>query len=97
MSQVTWRVDDQLLDRVRRASRERGWSLNEYVTRVLDVATDPSRAGSSMERLRERLAAADLLEVGGLRRVAPAPAAVAEARRRAGEGTPLSDVVIADR
>lgn len=97
MRQVTWRADDQLIDRVRRASRDRGWSLNEYLTRVLDVATDPARAGSSMERLRQRLAAADLLEVDGPPRVAPAPQDVAEARRRAGEGTSLSDLVVGDR
>jgi len=55
---------DHLIDLVKRASHDRGWSVNEYMTRVLHVATDPDRAGSPLERVRERLAIADLLGVG---------------------------------
>lgn len=58
---------------------------------------DPERTDIPMERVRERLAASDLLQVGGRRRHAPPPEDVAAARRRAGGGTTLSDLVISDR
>lgn len=94
MGQVTWRADDALVDRVRRAAREHQSSINSYLTKVLDAATDPELAGSEAERLRARLDAAGLLArprpVDG---PAPDPDHVERARRRAGEGTPLSELV----
>jgi hypothetical protein len=93
MSQVTWRAPDELVEQLRRVAAREGRSLNDYLTRLARAAVDPELAGDDVERLRERLSRAGLL-------VAPAPArrrpnrnAVAAARRRAGQGTPLSELV----
>lgn len=58
MAQVTWRAPDELVTRVRRAADQRGTSVNEFVTRVLDAATDPELTDDEALRARERLAAA---------------------------------------
>jgi hypothetical protein len=94
MAQVTWRADDQLVERVKRVASSGGRSLNEFMTVVLDVATDPSRAGTEAERVRERLADAGLLAPVA-RPLGPRPsrAAVEAAARRAAGGTALSDLV----
>ena len=93
MSQVTWRAPDQLVERVRQVAGREGYSLNEYLTRLARAATDPSLAGTDMERLRERLARAGVLAESESPRPRPDRAAVARARRRAGQGTPLAELV----
>lgn len=94
MAQVSWRADDQLVERVKRAAGDSGRSMNEFVTLILDVATDPARAGTEAERVRERLQQAGLLaapaRTAGRR---PSRAAVEAASRRAATGTSLSDLV----
>lgn len=97
MTQVTWRAPDELVERVRQTAMQEGHSLNEYLTRLARAATDPALAGSDLERLRERLAHAGLLAPQGERRRRPAKAAIAAARRRAGHGTPLADLVTESR
>lgn len=97
MSQVSWRAPDELVDRVRAAARQHGTSVNEFMTAVLDAATDPDLAGDEAVRVRERLAAAGLLARPAPRSGRPAAAEVAAARERAGRGTPLSDIVSAGR
>ena len=68
--------------------------MNEYVTIVLEAATDPSLAGTEVERTRERLARAGLLAVNPRRSgTRPDPAAVEAAGRRAARGQPLSEIV----
>jgi hypothetical protein len=67
--------------------------MNDYVTAVLDAATDPSLAGSEAERLRERLDRAGLLVPTGDPRRRPQAREVARARAAAGAGTPLSRLV----
>ncbi|GAB3583784.1 hypothetical protein GCM10027445_58960 [Amycolatopsis endophytica] len=98
MSQVSWRAADELVQRVRQAAAQRGESMNEFITRVLDVATDPDLAGDENERLRERLRRGGLLwepEAGVAR---PDPAAVAAAARRAGAAGPhAADLVAEER
>lgn len=94
MKQLTLRAPEALLERVRIAAREQDLSTNEYVSRVLDAATNPDLATSESERLRQRLSAAGLL----LTRhdpVAERPpeSAVAAARRAAAGGTALSTLV----
>lgn len=97
MTQITWRAPDELVERVRLAAADDGRSLNEFLTRLARAATDPEFAGSDVERLRERLVHADLLAPGGRPRRRPADAVVAQARRDAGGGTPLSELVVQER
>src|SRR5436189_114424 len=52
MSQMTWRASQELLERVRRAAERRGRSMNDYVTAVLDAATDPNLGGTEVEPAR---------------------------------------------
>lgn len=97
MAQLTVRADDGLVNRVRAAARERGWSMNEYVTAVLSAATDPDLAGDVAAATRERLARAGLLAVQGAPRTRPDAARVTAARAAAGRGTPLSTLVTDSR
>jgi hypothetical protein len=97
MSQVTWRAPDELVERVRKAAERSGRSLNDYLTRLAEAAVDPELAGDEAARLRERLVRAGLLVAPGPTRRRPDPKAVALARRRAGDGTPLSDLVKKER
>lgn len=97
MTQVTWRAPAELVERVRQVASRRGWSLNEYLTRLAHAATDPALAGDDADRLRERLALAGLLAEAGSRRVRPDRDAVARARKAAGAGTSLADLVVRDR
>lgn len=94
MAQITIRADDDLIQRVKGAAAEVGRSMNDYVTSVLDAATDPNLAGTSAERIRERLRVAGLLatptRLSGRR---PSAAAVAAAGARAASGRPVSEFV----
>jgi hypothetical protein len=93
MVQITVRADAALLDKVRAAARHHGRSLNGYIVDVLNAATDPSLNDDVSERIRERLRAAGLLvEVAPVRGRPPA-GDVETARRRAGRGVPLGDLV----
>lgn len=71
--------------------------MNEYLTQVLDAATDPDLAGDDAARVRERLRRAGLLAAAGEPRNRPDPAALARARAAAGRGTPPSELVVEDR
>jgi hypothetical protein len=93
MEQMTWRAPGELIERVRRAARRQHRSMNDYVTAVLDAATNPRLAGGEAERLRERLEQAGLLAEPGERRSRPSREEAASARRRAGQGTALSELV----
>jgi hypothetical protein len=94
MSQVSWRADDRLVERVKLAAAASGRSMNEFMTFVLEVVTDPARAGTEAQQVRERLQQAGLLVPpvpGRARR--PSRAAVEAASRRAASGTALADLV----
>jgi uncharacterized protein (DUF1778 family) len=93
MRQVTWRAPDELVARVQHAAEQRGSSVNEFVTRVLDAATDPELTDDESIRVRERLAAAGLLAPAGPPRPRPAENELAHARRRAGQGHQLADLI----
>jgi hypothetical protein len=93
MEQMTWRAPADLIERVRRAAQRQQRSMNDYVTAVLDAATNPRLAGEEAERLRERLDLAGLLAEPGEHRSRPPREDAANARRRAGTGTPLSQLV----
>ena len=94
MAQITIRANDDLVQRVKRSASDLGRSMNDYVTSVLDAATDPDLAGTSAERLRERLRSAGLLatpsRMTGRR---PSASAVAAAGTRAAAGRPVSEFV----
>lgn len=96
---MTIRAEQRLVERLKMAARQSGRSMNELVVQILEAATDPDLAGDEATRIRERLAAADLLFVpdGSHASDAPAPERLAEARARAGTGTSLSDILTSDR
>lgn len=96
--QVSWRADEELVERAKRRARELGTSLNGFISLVVDTATNPDAAQNEGEQLRERLAAAGLLARtpkpdGQL----PTPDELAEAAAEAGRGTALSDYVSSGR
>lgn len=97
MTQVTWRASDQLVEDVRRAAAAEGRSMNDFITHTLSVRVDPDTAGDAAAQTRERLARAGLLAPIGKPRRRPDPALVSEARRAAGRGRPLSDIVSEQR
>jgi predicted transcriptional regulator len=94
MRQVTLRLSDDLADRLKKAARAQGLSVNGYATAVLAAAVELELAGDEASRVRERLARAGLLApTSGTARGRPSKAAVARARKRAGKGRALSEVV----
>jgi hypothetical protein len=97
MEQMTWRAPAELIERVRRAAQRQRRSMNDYVTAVLDAATNPRLAGGEAERLRERLNQAGLLVEPGEPRSRPPRDEAARARGRAARGTALSAIVSEDR
>ena len=97
MAQMTWRAEDELYQRVRRAAQHQGRSVNAYVTAVLDVATNPDAASTEWEQVRQRLANAGLLVAPGAPRPRPSPDNVARARAAAGKGTSLAKLVASSR
>lgn len=98
MAQVSWRADEWLVQRVKLAASSSGRSMNEFLTLVLDAATDPANAGSDAQRIRERLRNAGLLvDDVPARRARPSAEALDAAARRAARGTTLADLVDSDR
>jgi len=67
--------------------------MNEYLTQVLDAATNPDFAGDEAQRVRERLERAGLLLAPRSPQVRPDAEEVARARAAAGAGTLLSQLV----
>jgi|SRR5215207_792445 len=94
MRQVTLRLPDQLVTRLKQVSGERGDSVNAYAAAVLAAAVDPELEGDEVARVRARLARAGLLATAP-HSAGPRPddAAVSRARRAAGKGRPLSELV----
>ena len=94
MAQLTIRVSEELVAQLKGASAASGRSLNGWVTAVLSAAVDPETATDEANRVRERLARAGILAIDfGPPRPRPDPDAVARARKMAGRGRPLSDLV----
>jgi plasmid stability protein len=95
MPQLSLRTDEELARRLRDRARAEGTSVNAWIVRVLRAATEPEPAGSEAERVRERLRLAGILaEPAGDPPDDPRdPRQVARARRAAGRGRPLSDLV----
>lgn len=98
MEQITIRADGDLVARVRAAAKSSGQSMNAYVSRVLDAATNPDYAPTDRERIYERLRAAGLVvETRNPHAVQPSAESVASAREAAGKGTRLSELVSGGR
>ncbi|GAB3871768.1 transcriptional regulator [Kibdelosporangium lantanae] len=97
MGQVSWRADDELVERVRRIAASQGRSLNDFITKVLEAATNPELASDEATRIRERLARVDLMMPQVDIRVRPSEEEFRAARKAAGRGTPLSDLISEDR
>jgi len=94
MAQLTLRLDDELARDLKEQASASGRSLNSWVTSVLRAAVDPDLASDDAERIRARLAKAGLLGDPKPREAArPDPARVEQARKAAGRGTPLSQLV----
>jgi predicted transcriptional regulator len=97
VAQISWRLPDELAQRVRRLAERQGISVNALISRVLDAATNPALAGTEAERIRERLDRAGLLAAEHASRAGgkPQPDArtLSEARRAAGTGTALAELV----
>lgn len=72
--------------------------MNEFITQVLEIATSPDSVDPEEVRLRARLERAGLL-VAPMHwdEVVPSAAEIEAARREAGSGTALSDLVSRDR
>jgi predicted transcriptional regulator len=93
MRQVTLRLPDELADRLKEAAQAQERSVNGYAAAVLAAAVDPELAGDEATRVRERLARAGLLAPTSASARRPSKAAVARARKRAGKGRALSELV----
>lgn len=96
--QLTLRVDAALAVGLKCAATERGQSVNAFATAVLRAAIDPDLAGAEAEKVRERLLRAGLLAASQPGpRSAIDPQALGDARRAAGRGTPVADLVGEER
>lgn len=93
MAQMTLRTSEDLARRVRLAAEQAGRSMNDYVSAVLDAATNPDMAGDEAARLRARLSNAGLLAEPGPPRGRPSADLLAEAGRAASRGTSVSALV----
>ncbi|MCY4271773.1 MAG: transcriptional regulator [bacterium] len=98
MQQVTWRADSELVTRVKIRAQEQQVSMNEFLTRLARAATDPSKASAPIEEIRSRLRLAGLLSDFHVPdEEPPDEEAFNAARKRAGQGTPLSKLVTENR
>nr|CEL18975.1 hypothetical protein [Kibdelosporangium sp. MJ126-NF4]CTQ95222.1 hypothetical protein [Kibdelosporangium sp. MJ126-NF4] len=95
------------MERVRKAAAAQRRSMNDFMTLVLEAATNPDLVGDEYTRIRERLSRVDLVvtpvqiyvDNEGLERhsVPPSHEEIEEAMEAAGKGTSLSDIVIEER
>ena len=94
MGQVTWRAPDDLIRRAQSLAAADGISMNEFLSRVLTLATNSDEDDAPAVRLRNRLKAAGLLAGGdGAVPSRPSAEALTRARRAAGRGTSVAQVV----
>ena len=93
MGQVTWRAPDALVERVQHLAAAEGTSMNEFLNRVLTLATDSNENDPAAVRLRNRLRASGMLAQSGVATDPPSSDVLDRARAAAGQGVPLSEVV----
>lgn len=98
MKQVTLRLDEALVTRVKAAASARGESVNAFAESVLSAAVDPETAHSPIQRMRERLARAGILaEFEPYTGPVPTQEELDEAGREAGKGKPVSEILLEQR
>lgn len=96
--QITIRTTPDLVLRVKAAAAAEGKSMNEFVSHLIEVAVDPSRATSEDERLVARLRAAGLLsENWGPPIAGPDPELLARAQAKLRGARPAHEYVTIDR
>jgi len=93
MAQITLRVPGELARALKEAAAASGRSLNSWATSILAAVVDPDFADGEAERLRERLRRAGVLTEPSARVSRPKRTEVTRARRSAGRGTALSELV----
>ena len=93
MHQLTLRIPTELAHQLKQAATEQNRSVNSYASAILSAAVDPELADDENARVRERLARAGVLESWPAGPEPPDPERLERARRRAGTGRPLSDLV----
>ena len=95
MHQLTLRLPDELATAVAREAAAEGTSVNRFICRAVEAMVSPDTIDDDLLRLRARLRAAGLI----VSDPPPAPdnlpteQELAEARRQAGQGKPLSEYV----
>jgi plasmid stability protein len=99
MAQLTIRLDDDLARDVKAEAEAQGRSVNGWVVALLDAAVNPDLEDTEMARTRARLERAGLLARPPGRKIAGRPdrRRVAAARKAAGSGIPLSEIVVDGR
>jgi plasmid stability protein len=95
MAQLSIRLDDELARQVKLHAATLGRSVNGLVVSVLAAVVNPDLEDSESERTRARLERAGLLvpSRGRPRGTPPDRRRVADARKSAGAGTSLSQLV----
>lgn len=94
MAQLSIRASDDLVRRVKPSATRVGCSMSDYITALLDVATDRERADTTAELVRERLGRAGLLVTRPACPLGdPSPDAIAAAGARAATGRALCEFV----
>ncbi|WP_084429725.1 hypothetical protein [Kibdelosporangium aridum] len=103
MAQVSWRADDELVNRVRRAAAAQRRSMNDFISLVMEAATNPDLVSDEAARIRERLGRMDLVvtpmrvyvdeDVHDHALGDPSQEEIEKAMEAAGRGTSLSDIV----
>lgn len=98
MAQITVRLGERLADDLKRQAALQGRSVNGFVVAVLEAAVDPDFEEAGAARTRARLARAGLLAEPTTGKAArPDERQLKDARRAAGRGTSLSDLVVGGR
>lgn len=101
MSQLTIRVPEELVARLRDASAARGQSMNGWISAILAAAVDPETATDEGTRVRERLARAGLLarSLEPMPTTTPRPdkSTLDRARAAAARGRSLAELVTEGR
>ena len=94
MAQITVRLDEELAQQVKAHSAAQGRSVNNWLVALMNAATNPDLEDDELARTRARLERAGLLHVlEGTPTTRPSAERLAEARRAAGAGKPLSAFV----